>query len=291
LVVTLAACLLYQAYRIFPYTVFHSKQVQQSRRNNRKSTVSLVIANVLMHNRQSSRLRQIIRDSQPDIVLAVETDDWWEGQLKELEKTHHHTVCYPLKNTYGMMLFSRLKLVEAEVRFLVEKDIPSIHTILELGSGIHVELRCLHPRPPFPTESEESTERDAELVIVGKAVKRSKRPVIVAGDLNDVAWSKTTTLFQNISGLLDPRIGRGLYNSFHAYYPFFRWPVDHVFHSTHFRLIELKRLEYFGSDHFPIFVHLSYEPEASAEHEQPQADESDSKEAQEKIRKAEPVSN
>jgi endonuclease/exonuclease/phosphatase (EEP) superfamily protein YafD len=244
-----------------------------------------------MHNRQSSRLRQIIRDSEPDVVLAVETDDWWEGQLKELEKTYHHTVYYPLENTYGMMLFSRLKLVEAEVRFLVEEDIPSIHTILELRSGAPVELHCLHPRPPFPTESEESTERDAELVIVGKAVKRSQRPVIVAGDLNDVAWSRTTTLFQNISGLLDPRIGRGLYNSFHAYYPFFRWPVDHVFHSAHFRLIELKRLEYFGSDHFPIFVHLSYEPAARAEHEQPQADESDAEEAREKIRKADEVSN
>jgi endonuclease/exonuclease/phosphatase (EEP) superfamily protein YafD len=185
-----------------------------------------------------------------------------------------------------MTLYSRLELVNPEVKFLVEDDIPSIHARVRLPSGVEVELRCLHPRPPFPTESERSTERDAELLIVGKEVKGKKSPVVVFGDLNDVAWSRTNYLFQDISGLLDPRIGRGIYNTFHAKYPFVRFPLDHFFHSNHFRLVTLKRLPRFGSDHFPVLITLSYEPDAEVEQEELQADEGEKEEAREKIEKA-----
>ena len=62
-----------------------------------------------------------------------------------------------------------------------------------------------------------------------------------------------------MSGLLDPRIGRGLFNTFDAGNPIFRFPLDHVFHSSHFRLFRLCRLPKVGSDHFPVLVELNLE--------------------------------
>ena len=185
-----------------------------------------------------------------------------------------------------MLLFSRLELIQPEVRFLIEGDIPSIHAVVKLPGGNEVEIRCLHRRPPVPQETAQSVERDAELIVVGKETKRKQLPVIVMGDLNDVAWSRTNDLFQKISGLLDPRVGRGLYNSFDARYFFLRFPLDHFFHSTHFRLIELKRLAFFGSDHFPMFIRLSDEPEAERQQEAPQPDAGDEAQAAEKIEEA-----
>jgi endonuclease/exonuclease/phosphatase (EEP) superfamily protein YafD len=282
----LAPALAQQSSMMFPYTIFARKQVQWARGRREGATFSLLFANVLMSNRRAERLREIVRACDPDILLTVETDDWWAGQLREFEQSHPHTVLRPQPNTYGMTLYSRLELVNPEVKFLVEDDIPSIHARVRLPSGVEVELRCLHPRPPFPTESERSTERDAELLIVGKEVKGKKSPVVVFGDLNDVAWSRTNYLFQDISGLLDPRIGRGIYNTFHAKYPFVRFPLDHFFHSNHFRLVTLKRLPRFGSDHFPVLITLSYEPDAEVEQEELQADEGEKEEAREKIEKA-----
>jgi endonuclease/exonuclease/phosphatase (EEP) superfamily protein YafD len=175
----------------------------------------------------------------------------------------------PQDNSYGMTLFSRLELVEPEVKFLVQEDIPSIHARVRLRSGAMVELRCVHPRPPAPSEADDSKPRDVELIVVGEELREKGAPSIVIGDLNDVAWSRTNYQFQEISGLLDPRVGRGFYHTFHARYFFLRYPLDHCFHSKHFRLASFKRLRAFGSDHFPVGIKLVYEPDAARTQEEP----------------------
>lgn len=282
----LGACMVYQAYLMYPYTPLARKQVQQSLSPGDGSVLSLAFANVLMENRRASDLKKILKEVDADIILAVEADQWWQEQLAEFEITHPHTVQQPQNNTYGMLLYSRFELINPRVEFLVQDDVPSIHARVKLPAGEEVEIRCLHPRPPFPSEDKRSTERDAELLIVGKEVKHLKNPTIVLGDLNDVAWSRTNYLFQDISGLLDPRIGRGFYNTFHAKYFFIRFPLDHFFHSNQFRLVDFSRLAYFGSDHFPVHIKISYEPDAEKEQQEPEPDDSERTEADEKIEKA-----
>ena len=281
-----ALCVLYQLHKIRPYTVFARTQVQRAQAPRPETNIRLMLANVLMNNRNAARLREVISQADPDVVLVVEADRWWQSSLEQLSERYPFTVQQPQDNTYGMLLYSRLELIDPEIRFLVEDDIPSIRTRLKLPLGTEVELHCLHPRPPVPQESAESTQRDAELMVVGKEVKGKQLPMIVMGDLNDVAWSRTNDLFQKVSKLLDPRMGRGLYNSFHARYFFLRFPLDHFFHSAHFRLLELRRLPYFGSDHFPMYIRLSYEPEAEHQQDPMPADRSDEAEAEEKIEQA-----
>jgi endonuclease/exonuclease/phosphatase (EEP) superfamily protein YafD len=163
----------------------------------------------------------------------------------------------------------------------VTKDIPSIYAKVRLRSGRLVDLHCLHPEPP--QVGNDVAERDAELLLVATEVASNGRPTVVCGDLNDVAWSATTRLFQRLSGMLDPRIGRGLYPTFHAGYWFARWPLDHVFHDPSFRVARLEVLPHIGSDHFPILVSLTYDPKAVQEQDAPVADMSDREEAAERI--------
>ncbi|MEO5567280.1 MAG: endonuclease/exonuclease/phosphatase family protein, partial [Gemmatimonadaceae bacterium] len=185
----------------------------------------------------------------------------------------------PLSNTYGMLLYSRLPLSGTSIDFLIEPDIPSIQAHVQLRNGEFVWLNCVHPRPPAPGENDESQERDAELLLVGKRVRDARQPVVVCGDLNDVAWSRTTRLFQKTSRLVDPRKGRGMFSTFHARVPGFRFPLDHILHSPSFRLTRMKRLPSVGSDHFPVYALLTYEPDAEAGQQAPTADAGDHREA------------
>ena len=279
----LALSFAYQSYMMFPYTPLAKKQVEQAITPSVRSTISLLFANVLMDNRESERLKAIIREMDPDVFLAAEPDAWWQSQLAEFETDYPYTVQQPQDNTYGMLLYSKLELIGPEVKFLIDPEVPSIHTQVRLRSRDVVELRCLHPKPPVPNEDKSSTPRDAELLIVGRENKWDDAPFIVFGDLNDVAWSHTNYLFQNISGLLDPRIGRGFYHTFHTGHPLIRFPLDHCFHSNHFRLVDFQRLGKFGSDHFPVYIKLSYEPDALLTQEVLTADAEERREAAGKI--------
>jgi endonuclease/exonuclease/phosphatase (EEP) superfamily protein YafD len=283
-VVALAASLIYQLVLISAYTPLRGVQAKDAQAPDPASCISLMVANVLTPNRNAGTLLDIVARCDPDLLLFVETDEWWQRRLDAVEASHPYSVKCPLDNTYGMHLYSRLELIEPELEFLVEERVPSIHAWVTLGSGRRVRIHCIHPSPPAPNINVRSTERDAELLVVAKAVAERDEPAIVLGDLNDVAWSATTRLFQRISGMLDPRVGRGMFATFHAKYPFLRWPLDHIFFSPHFRLVSLERLGYFGSDHFPIYAALCYSPgEETAEEQPEEADAADLKIAAEKI--------
>lgn len=278
--------LTYQFARIYKYTFLSKKQVKHFHGNDPDNAISIIISNVLQTNRRVDKLLNLVDKHQPDILLTLESNQWWEEHLQQIEEDYRYTVKIPLENLYGMHLFSRLELQSAKVNYYIKDDIPSIDAYVKLRSGKLVHIYCLHPMPPSPTESETSTDRDAELLLVGKNLDTDKDSVLIFGDLNDVAWSRTTSLFQKISGLLDPRVGRGFFNTFHARYPLLRWSLDHVFHSDDFMLKKIMRLPSIGSDHFPIYVKFQYKPAASAEQKAPEADAEEEEWAEEKIEKA-----
>jgi len=250
--------LVYQCYWILQYTQLHDVEMQHLTPDSDKTEahIRILSCNVLMSNRNSDALLALVEKHQPDVLITLESDQWWQDRLDVLDSYPHRLAC-PRDNLYGMHVYSRQALKNTAINYLVEDDKPSMNMLVQLNDDTDVNLYVLHPAPPAPNENSESIERDVELLQVAKTVAGNASPVIVAGDLNDVAWSATTRLFRQISGLLDPRVGRGLYNTFNAHYWFLRWPLDHVFASPHFRLVELQRLPSIGSDHFPLLVELA----------------------------------
>ena len=259
LVAVLAAAM-WQLMWVGPYLPGTHRSVKPSLRAvNDANRIRLLTTNVMLKNRNAGRLLEIIDKSDPDVALAVEVDEWWVEQLTAgLSAKYSQRIVYPLSNGYGLALFSRLDLENPEIRFVFDEAIPSIRTGVRLRSGQLVDLYGVHPRPP--SVYQDSTERDVELVRVALEIKERGAPSIVLGDLNDVAWSPTTLNFMRSGNLLDPRRGRGFYNTYPARWPGLRYPLDYVFSTKHFSIGTMRVLPQFGSDHLPLVAELFAEP-------------------------------
>ena len=256
--VVLIGCFALQIWRVYTYIPLLNEEVKEVTDISSPS-VRLMTYNVFQDNENYGKAAAIINNAQPEVLLLTEVNKTWLSKLSSTLQTFPYKVEVPLDNTYGMALYSKKPLLDTAVRYLVDDSIPSIEAKISVGSN-KVQLFAIHPTPPMPQENPMSTDRDAEIMQTARQARLSILPVIVMGDFNDVAWSHTSRLFQRTSGLLDPRIGRGLYSTYHAQYPLFRWPLDHFFVDEEFTIGRIDKLEAGGSDHFPIAITLHYEP-------------------------------
>ena len=269
-ILLLGTCFIFQSGKIYPYTAFASYEVKDAATDSKK-IISIYTANVLQENNDVNALLSDMESLDADLVLYTETNEKWLRKLaQKMNSMYDYNIKVPLENTYGMLLYSKHPLYDTHVNFLVEDTIPSISAKVLLPSKDTLQLFAIHPAPPTPQHNPSSVDRDAEMMKVARFALKSKLPMVVMGDFNDVAWSETTSLFQKASGLLDLRKGRGFYSTYNAKKWLMRWPLDHIFTSPEFRVIAVQRGENVGSDHFPFYVKLSLEPELAEEQRLPE---------------------
>ena len=261
---SIGICIIYLGTQVWPYTFLGKKMIKRIP-FQKENGLHLIVGNVYQFNSHYQKVLDLVKGRKPDLVFLVETNREWINHMKDLENEFPYQILLPKENTYGLAFYSKFPFERKEINYLIDPEIPSIEVDLKLDSGKTVTLYGIHPTPPVPGENEKSTARDAEILMVGKKSKANPNPSLVIGDLNDVAWSYTTSLFLKISEMADPRRGRGFYSTFHAKVPFFRWPLDHVFLSSHFGLSGIKVLPDIGSDHFPIEIKATLTPALTSE--------------------------
>ena len=282
--IPLSVSIIYLFFQVLPYTFLGKKEMLHVAVSKPENELKIFTANVLQYNTAYDSMLMQIESKDPDIVFLLETDEKWMRAMEGLLKRYPNTELYPLDNTYGMLFYTRLSLQESKINFIVESDVPSLEATVLLKSGEPVKIFGLHPKPPVPSESVTSTAKDKELMKVALQLEHFKKPCIVMGDLNDVAWSNTTKLFRKVSSLIDPRRGRGFYSTFSAEHKWMRFPLDYIFCSSHFGLVSMERLPYNGSDHFPMFIHIQYNEALPKAQKEPEADADDKEEAKEKAK-------
>ena len=248
----LAGFIIYDVFLLIPYFPFFPRDTQKIPPKHSPG-VSILSINVYQFNQEYQRLIDLIKDLQPDLVLTMESSQDWENALSVLENDYPFHIKVARENTYGMHFYSQLPIGKSHVHYFVADDIPSIEAEIFISNHVKFTLFGVHPPPPSPTEEETTKERDGEILSVARRVRQINDPVIVVGDFNNVAWSRSAKLFKKTSELIDPRIGRGFYSTFHAKYKLIRFPIDLFYHSADVFIEEFKTLGNIGSDHLPLY--------------------------------------
>lgn len=287
---TTVAVILFQLGHVVRYTPLWKREIPDDDGRDDKPTLSLAVANLQYENDQKQAVLEQIESMDCDLVLLIEYDEAWAEGLEPLEQKYPHREGVVREKGLGLMLLSKKPFVEVEVRHLVSEDRASIFADIEYEEGYVAHFIGLHPTPPGLDKRKgegrhDSRIRDAELMIAAEHIAdHPDDDWMVTGDFNDVAWSHTTRLFKRMSGLKDPRIGRGLYNTFHANKPLLRFPIDHVFLPGSAQMVRIERINTPGSDHFAFMAEVKLNGKRPSE---PHPENGDYEEAEEMIEEGE----
>lgn len=255
-------CALVQLIYVAPFLSMWPNRVPSAGDSEGGDRLRLLVSNLDYENEQREEVARWLERDDIDLLVLVEVDDEWMRALDAVRERYEYRIEAVRPEGLGIALWSKLELSDATVEHLLSEERPSLHATVHLSDGRSIVINALHPTPPGLEDEDgdrqDSRERDAELIILAKRIASEPRlDRLVVGDLNDAAWSHSTRLFLRISGMLDPRRGRGLFSTYPASRPLFRYPIDHVFVSDGFRVRELRNERAPGSDHLAMFADIS----------------------------------
>lgn len=280
--IALAIAIIYQLFIILPYLPIYSIFTRQK---IEPDSISMLSVNVLQTNQEYEKLIELVEKIQPDILLTLETNQAWENALEKIESNFKSFHKIPKENTYGMHFYTNLKVKEIKEHYFISDDRPAIEAHLIDNEGHHFIFWGIHPPPPSPTEKPTSKQKDGEMMKLAEIIIEQKKPSIVAGDFNNVCWSRSSKLFSKTSNLKDARLKNGIYGTFPVRPSFFRFPIDLLFCSSEIEVNQIKVLSDIGSDHLPIFA--KFKVKSSHSDSKKEVDTESKEEAEEMIEEGE----
>lgn len=216
------------------------------------STLRALLANVNADNRDSERLRRLIAESDPDVILLLEATPWLLDRLRDLGERYPHRIAEPREDLFGIALFSCHPFARSQiVRFGDAASPPAIVATIIAGERSFTLIGA-HPWPPVSAMLAEG--RNEQLRTLATKVRQTQPPLLVLGDLNISPWSPWFGRLLADSGLRDSRRGRGIQPSWPAeWWPL--WiPIDHALFSEGIRIRHREIGPAIGSDHYPVIV-------------------------------------
>lgn len=211
----------------------------------------LLYANVLVSNREFSKLRDLIQSKDPDFVILLEAGRECLQALQLDGRYPQHT-SFPDAGTHSISLFSKFPFVGKGV-YDIGEDLPKV--IVErvlIAPERELSIYAFHTYPPIRNSILEVNRLISRRLAT--ILKHDTNDLVVATDLNASPFSIFYKRFANWLKLNDAMHGYGFQRTWNAQDFSLRMIIDYIFYRGRVQVKNFEVLSNIGSDHFPIFV-------------------------------------
>jgi endonuclease/exonuclease/phosphatase (EEP) superfamily protein YafD len=207
--------------------------------------LKLVTVNLLWSNRQHQLLRDWLKAEAPDIVVTQETTARWAAELDKLDPI------LPYRRLPGpaddLAFLSRYPFEMANEVAIRTHGTLALAT-LSVGQR-RVDLMALHASVPIQPAWQRA--RDTMLDDIAGFARRTRTPLLVAGDFNATPWNRSMRRLVRESPL---HHAAGFWHpTWTTWVP--QWmglPIDHVLAAGGCRVVDRRVGPDIGSDHRPV---------------------------------------
>lgn len=220
------------------------------------SSFRILSVNVGLRNTRYHAMRELIGDTNPDLIGLLEVDAGWAGSLEPLAAEYPFRISRPREDAFGLMLLSKYPLREVDGSPYVHDGVQTaILAELQLEDG-RATVVLAHPHSPMTPSKAEA--RNAQLAKLADIFRNGReRPGILFGDLNVTPWSPFFASLEQDSGLTSAARGHGYLPTWPTALSFLGIPIDHCLLSGIFRAERVRTGPDVGSDHWPLLVDVS----------------------------------
>lgn len=208
--------------------------------------------NLLSSNNESHSVRQEIERKDPQIIVFLEVNSWWQSELDGfLSSAYPYRQAQAREDNFGMTIFSKIPWSDLQVLDLGGEQIPSmLATFDNDGKAFHV--LAVHFLPPMGKHG--TRRRDEAFEQLPSAIADLPFETMVIGDLNATPWCYPFRRLMTESKLLDSTVGFGLQPTWPTYLKLMSIPIDHCLHTSGIKIINREVGAEVGSDHLPLLV-------------------------------------
>ncbi len=217
--------------------------------------LKIVSANILSHNHEFDKLKQLIKKENPELILIQEINPLWEKALQEWATDYPHQMIKSRRDNFGMALYSKYPFSKNEFIYLTQEPIPYILATIKKEDK-EISLLGVHAMPPMGSRFFDL--RNRQLNGINEIAKNQNENLIVLGDLNCTSFSPCFNYLTKGTTLKDTRLGKGLQTSWSAKMNAIQITLDHAFVSENVSVLDRKLGNDIGSDHYPVILELGW---------------------------------